>query len=177
MGKQGQVGEKRHYNHYAEELKRRVIQAYVVTKKGIYKLSDEFGVPSKTIYLWLKQSKAKKRIPEPPKPFNIMLSVSKNGKVVELKECAFADEAYKYKKEMERKGYDVEQTQLSPIRRKIPLLHVGANRSKPVQCIETGEIFSSIALCEKKMGISKNVIYKSIYQGYVAGGYHFKYVK
>lgn len=176
MGKSMRV--KRKKLRYASDLKQRVVNAYVKSAKGIYKLGEEFGIHPKTIYLWLTKAKAKKSPELPPKPFNIMLSISKDGRVLDLKDCASKEEAIAYKAEKEKQGYEVEVSQLS---NKTPSVETTADYHNqkwhtPVRCVETGEEFDDIIACEKAMGISRAVIYNSIYKKCAAGGYHFKYV-
>ncbi len=48
--------------------------------------------------------------------------------------------------------------------------------SKPVRCIETGEIFSSAKEASKFLNIHSGAVSKSIGKYYKAGGYHWKYV-
>lgn len=180
MGRRRKVERLRRKNQYTDCQRRMVVQEYKDTPKSIYKLGSEYGISPKTIYLWITKAKAKKCVKEQDSPMNFLLSVTKNGKVVELKTCEFVDEAYKYRKKMEAKGYVVEQSQVRPIKRDLPPLPVNkANHGKgwtiPVQCIETGETFKSVAECSRKMNISRTVIYASALNGYAAGGYHFRY--
>ena len=99
---------KRHNNQYNDEQKRGVIDAYVQSNKGIYKLSEEFGIPRQTIYLWLTRADFKRFAKRSSKPFTYLMSVSKNGKIIDLKECSSTSEAFVYKKIMENKGCEVE---------------------------------------------------------------------
>lgn len=50
-------------------------------------------------------------------------------------------------------------------------------KSKPIQCVETGEIFWGAREMERQLGIKHNNIAFAIKNGIRAGGYHWKYVE
>ena len=52
---------------------------------------------------------------------------------------------------------------------------ITAKRSKPVQCIETGEVFESSREAERKTGFFHSLISKSIKTGKPYKGYHWAY--
>lgn len=113
MGKRDEIGEriKRAYNHYDEKIKQEVINAYVYGKEGIYKLGRKYGIKPHTIYLWLMLANKTKKY-EPPKPFNFMISISRGGKVKDLKECADIETANSIRDEYIQKGYEVDISEL-----------------------------------------------------------------
>lgn len=49
--------------------------------------------------------------------------------------------------------------------------------TKKCQCIETGEVFPSMALAERTLGLPKNSVTASCKKGYAAGGFHFRLYK
>lgn len=49
-------------------------------------------------------------------------------------------------------------------------------KSKPIQCIETGEIYWGAREMERQLGIKHNSIAFAIRNGTRAGGYHWQYV-
>lgn len=50
-------------------------------------------------------------------------------------------------------------------------------KSKPIQCIETGEIYWGAREMERQLGIKHNNIAKAIRNDTLAGGYHWKYIE
>lgn len=98
------------YNRYTEEQKRAVIRDFKETDLNIYQIGRLHSVNPKTVFFWCKQAKAKKRVPQ--KPFNVLVSVSKNGKCHDLKEFPNISEAKEYGLSMKDKGFEVEISEL-----------------------------------------------------------------
>lgn len=50
-------------------------------------------------------------------------------------------------------------------------------QSRPVRCIETGEVFSSAAACAMALGVGRCNVYKAIQRGLAVRGNHYEYKK
>ena len=47
--------------------------------------------------------------------------------------------------------------------------------ARPIQCVETGEVFDSMCAAGKSVGQPGGNVYHSIHKGYVCGGVHFQF--
>lgn len=116
----------------------------------------------------------------PPKPFNFLVSVFKNGKNYAQKEFEFANHAFIFLRKMKEQGYDVEFRKLKESSRVIPPTFC-KNRKKywaqPIRIVETGEEFPNVEACSHKTGISGYRIRGACNKGRAIGGYHFQWIK
>lgn len=78
-------------------------------------------------------------------------------------------------------GYPVKGWLIDPIKVGDPDWHkcqrrqMPQNRSRPVRCVETGQIYKSGTQAALAVYVVKNSIYQAIYKGYRAGGYHWEW--
>ncbi|MBR1558118.1 MAG: transposase [Prevotella sp.] len=98
------------YNRYTDEQRRQVIKEYIETDLNYYEVGRKLGVNPKTVFFWCKMAKAKKR--QPPRPFNVLVTLLKDGKCHDLKEFAEVEEARVYAAVQRDKGYEVEIREL-----------------------------------------------------------------
>lgn len=122
-------------------------------------------------------------------PYNYLVSFTKKGKVVDLYFLQTVDEVEVFtaiahsrgcKVEFFRLNDDVPAQELNkePIESKEPSEAPKKPTNytyweRPVQCLETGEIFPSIKECAKKYGISYKSLYNCIRSGNPRKGLHF----
>jgi hypothetical protein len=117
---------------------------------------------------------------EPPKPFNFLVSVFKDGKNYIQKEFEFANHAYLYAKKMREQGFSTEFRQLRKVTRILPPLRERYRRkgwAEPVRIVETGEEFPNVEACSQRTGISGYRIRGACNKGRAIDGLHFKWMK
>lgn len=108
---------------------------------------------------------------------NYLVSVCKDGKVVGL----YYSE-YLYEMQTIRtlhRDCSIEVIQLNevpnrPVRKQEDVRVPGR---KPLRCVETGEVYSSVSECSRKTGIPVVSIYESVRWSIAAYGYHFEYIR
>lgn len=116
----------------------------------------------------------------PPKPFNFLVSVFKNGKSFAQKEFEYADKAFIYCMKMRKCGYVAELRKVREFIRIIPpppCKNRKKNWAQPIRIVETGEEFPHVEACSNKTGISGYRIRGAANKGKVIGGLHFEWIR
>lgn len=133
-----------------------------------------------------------------PSPFNYLCVAEKEGKVVDLFEADYTDTVKTYKCIWKNKGcevsiydvkplpngktherYDVEISEKQTLSQKLATGVFNANGKpwgNPVKCLDTGEVFGTVADCCRKMKMSQYNVRASIARGISVKGHRFDYV-
>ena len=110
------------------------------------------------------------------KAHKFIVQVLKGGHCVDEKVFNWADQAYRFIKDIREKGFKFQMKKISAINyaKRVGRKRVGWKQ--PVRIKETGEVFPFVEDCARKVGVSGYCIRESCNKGRAYKGLHFEFV-